>query len=130
MPANSGASGTRPRDGTGVASTPRQKVVVTVTSLRLTPIEDAAGDIKSTPAGDDQRLAREAGPRIAVDAEGAAVMFSVSKRLWGKLKAAGKVPAPFRLGKRVLWRVAELQAWCDARCPSRATWERQKDERP
>ena len=36
---------------------------------------------------------------------------------------AGKIPPPIRIGRNVRWDYLELQAWVDARCPDRETWE-------
>jgi prophage regulatory protein len=36
----------------------------------------------------------------------------------------GKLPAPSRLGGRVIWDVAELRRWSAAGCPERAAWEK------
>lgn len=56
----------------------------------------------------------------------------LAKLLCGGLKtirtwdAAGKLPAPLRIGGRVLWRVDEINAWLEAGAPNRATWEAMK----
>jgi predicted DNA-binding transcriptional regulator AlpA len=36
--------------------------------------------------------------------------------------AAGKLPAPVRIGGRVVWRVSEIGAWLAAGAPDRETW--------
>ena len=36
--------------------------------------------------------------------------------------AAGKLPAPIRIGGRVVWRVAEIRAWLAAGAPDREAW--------
>jgi predicted DNA-binding transcriptional regulator AlpA len=36
--------------------------------------------------------------------------------------AAGKLPAPLRIGGRVVWRMDEVRAWLDAGAPDRETW--------
>jgi len=46
---------------------------------------------------------------------------------WKKMVQAGRVPAPVgRLGKRSIWRAAEIRAWFDAGMPGRAAWEERK----
>jgi predicted DNA-binding transcriptional regulator AlpA len=40
-------------------------------------------------------------------------------RTWNTL---GKLPAPIRIGGRVVWRVNEIRAWLDAGAPDRETW--------
>lgn len=53
----------------------------------------------------------------------AAASIGISRSLFYELHAEGKVPAPIRLGKRVLWRKDELRAWVDSGCPNRGDWE-------
>jgi predicted DNA-binding transcriptional regulator AlpA len=61
---------------------------------------------------------------LLVPAPEAARLCGVSEASWYRLRSAGKVPAPVRLGGRVLWRVEEdLRAWIAAGCPSRCEWE-------
>ena len=38
--------------------------------------------------------------------------------------AAGDVPAPIKLGGRVCWSRAELEAWCQYGCPHRTLWKK------
>jgi predicted DNA-binding transcriptional regulator AlpA len=66
--------------------------------------------------------------RLAVSAAGAAKMFQVSRSLWWKLHAAGKIPLPrYSLGtKATRWDVAELRAWWAAGAPDRASWIKMK----
>jgi predicted DNA-binding transcriptional regulator AlpA len=59
---------------------------------------------------------------LQVPAAAAARLAGVSKATWHRLHAAAKVPAPNRLGGRVLWRLDELHAWIQAGCPDRTTW--------
>ena len=66
--------------------------------------------------------------RIAVDATGAAALFSMSERAWRRLDSAGLVPAPIRLRGSVRWNVDELRAWSHAGAPPRARWEERRRE--
>lgn len=66
---------------------------------------------------------------ILVDANDAAAMLGVSRAHFYRMRAAGQVPLPVRLGKAVRWRVEELQEWVDAGCPGRSKWEAIKAER-
>lgn len=59
---------------------------------------------------------------LAVDAKRLARMLGLGVKTIRSHHAAGKLPAPVRLGGRVLWRVAEIKAWLAAGCPDRATW--------
>jgi predicted DNA-binding transcriptional regulator AlpA len=64
---------------------------------------------------------------LLVRAAAAARLCGVSRATWHRLAAAGRTPAPLRLGGSVLWRVEELTAWCHAGCPDRRTWEALRD---
>ncbi len=59
---------------------------------------------------------------IAVRAPDAARLLGVSARTFRRLDAAGLLPASIRLGRLHRWSVAELAAWVDSNCPSRAAW--------
>jgi len=61
-----------------------------------------------------------------VDIKSASNKLGVSCRSWRRLVDAGLAPQPVRLGRRVLWRVDELDAWLEAGCPSMETWEVQQ----
>jgi len=52
----------------------------------------------------------------------AAALAGVSRASWQRLRAAGKLPPCVRLGRKVLWRRAEIVAWIDAGCPDARTW--------
>jgi excisionase family DNA binding protein len=49
-------------------------------------------------------------------------LLGIGKRTVWTWDAAGKLPAPVRIGATVRWRAAELDAWAAAGCPDRATW--------
>ena len=77
------------------------------------------------------RPSPEALPPRAVDARAAAALCGVSRSHFLALYGADKVgPVPFNLGRRVLWRVADLDAWLEAGCPPRDRWETMKGRRP
>lgn len=73
----------------------------------------------------DQRRKRKL-PRLALDAAGLATACGISRRSVCTLAAAGKLPAPVRLGDRVVWYLPEVRAWLRAGAPDRATWEAMK----
>ena len=52
----------------------------------------------------------------------AAALCGMSRAHWQRLRAAGKLPSSVRLGRKVLWRRAEVIAWIDAGCPDARTW--------
>ena len=53
---------------------------------------------------------------LLIDAKEAAWMCGVSLSTWYNLVAAGKTPAPVRLGCSVKWRKGELMGWIAAGC--------------
>lgn len=59
----------------------------------------------------------------AVDFAGLASFLGVSKRHVHRLKAAGKLPEPIRLGRCVRWTLEAIRAWMDAGGPDRAKRE-------
>ena len=67
---------------------------------------------------------------LLVGAAVAGRMCGRSEASWWRDHAAGRVPAPVRLGGRTLWRVCELREWVDAGCPDRRTWEPLQAARP
>ncbi len=63
-----------------------------------------------------------------VDAKGIAELFPIGLRTIRSMDAAGKIPRPTRIGGslragRVVWELAEIEAWFKAGCPSREDWE-------
>jgi len=69
-------------------------------------------------------------PPLLVAASEAARLCGVSRASWWSLHSAAKVPFPIRLGRRTLWRVAELAEWVEAGCPPRHVWEERKGLKP
>ncbi|WP_439623995.1 helix-turn-helix transcriptional regulator [Gemmata sp.] len=69
------------------------------------------------------------GPALVVDARRLAVMLCAGVRTVRTWDAAGKLPAPVRIGGRVVWRVSEIRAWLDAGAPDRETWESRRAAR-
>ncbi|MGD9690824.1 MAG: helix-turn-helix transcriptional regulator [Phycisphaerales bacterium] len=53
---------------------------------------------------------------LTVDAAGAAALVGVSRSFWMKMHAQGRTPDPIRLGRRVLWRVADIETWVARGC--------------
>jgi predicted DNA-binding transcriptional regulator AlpA len=64
---------------------------------------------------------------LLVPARAAARIAGISPATWSRLRASDKVPAPVRLGGRVLWRVEELRAWIAAGCPDGQKWRALRD---
>ncbi|WP_088258728.1 helix-turn-helix transcriptional regulator [Fimbriiglobus ruber] len=66
---------------------------------------------------------------LVVDAQRLGVMLDAKLRTVWTWNAAGKLPAPIRIGGRVLWRVDEIRAWIDAGAPNRVEWEARRAAR-
>jgi prophage regulatory protein len=73
----------------------------------------------------DRAALDELGP-LLVDTDRAAELCGVSPATWFRLKAAGKTPAPVRLGGKVLYRVEDLVTWVRLGCPGRKEFEARK----
>lgn len=52
----------------------------------------------------------------------AAALAGVSRATWHRLRAAGKLPPPVKLGRSCRWNRAEVLLWIDAGCPDARTW--------
>jgi predicted DNA-binding transcriptional regulator AlpA len=72
---------------------------------------------------------RETIAPLAVEAAMAAHLCGVSRATWYSLRKAGRIPRPVRLGRRVLWRIEELQEWMAAGCPPCSRWDAMKKGR-
>jgi len=66
---------------------------------------------------------------ILLDADTAAKLLNVSPRTLRKLQASEAIPAPVRIGKRIVrWRLAEILAWIESGCPPRCHWTYAEDD--
>lgn len=61
---------------------------------------------------------------LLLDAQHTARLLGICRAGVYRGVANGRIPAPVRIGRRTLWRRAELLAWVNAGCPpvSRWTW--------
>ena len=59
---------------------------------------------------------------LLIDAATAAHLCGRSLRTWWSWHAAGRCPAPVRIGRSQLWRPDEIVAWVAAGCPPRKEW--------
>lgn len=59
---------------------------------------------------------------LLVDANGVAALLDVSLRHVRSMRARGSLPAPLGIGRRRLWRIAEVRAWVAAGMPSPHRW--------
>ena len=64
---------------------------------------------------------------LLLSAADAAHAVGVSRSGFWKLHASGRVPAPVRLGRRVLWRRHDLELWVAGGCPSRDRFEARQE---
>jgi excisionase family DNA binding protein len=60
---------------------------------------------------------------ILASAADVAQMLQLSSRTIARMNSSGKLPRPIRLGRSVRFSRNEIQAWIDAGCPNRRTWE-------
>ena len=61
--------------------------------------------------------------RMLISDVQAAALCGCSRSHWHALAAAGKIPPSVKLGRKRLWRRAEVVAWIEASCPDGRTWE-------
>ena len=78
-----------------------------------------------TPAAEQCRVAPppSAVEPMVLNAEDAGRMCGRSEASWWRDHAAGRIPAPVRIGRSTLWRVQELRDWLAAGCPTRTIWQ-------
>jgi predicted DNA-binding transcriptional regulator AlpA len=61
---------------------------------------------------------------LLVDAATLARILAIGERTLWRMLSAGKLPRPVALGSKMRrWRLAEIEAWTAAGCPSRAEWD-------
>ncbi len=64
-----------------------------------------------------------AGPTpLLIDIRDLAGLLSRSVPSLERDQAAGRLPAPLRIGRSKFWRKAEVEEWVAAGCPDRAHW--------
>lgn len=56
---------------------------------------------------------------VCITAKQLAIMLSVSKRTLYRLRCAGQLPSPLRIGGVVRWRLDEIINWIEAGCPTK-----------
>jgi len=62
-------------------------------------------------------------PKFLLSAPEAAAALSISRAHFLRQVSSGKIgPLPLSIGRRVLWRAAELKAWVDGGCVNREQW--------
>ena len=81
------------------------------------PIRPSAAAPPDSPARKRRRLSP-----LVVDARRLAKLLCAGIRTVRMWDAAGKLPAPIRIGGIVVWRLDEIRAWLNAGAPDRETW--------
>jgi excisionase family DNA binding protein len=56
---------------------------------------------------------------LLITADQLAKWLQVSKRSLWRLRSAGEIPEPMRLGGAVRWRLTDVEAWMAKGCPRR-----------
>jgi excisionase family DNA binding protein len=80
--------------------------------------------LPAPPTADDRPTPAQAVEPLLLSARDLAALLRLGLRTVRTMDAAGKLPAPVRVGGSVRWRVSEIHAWLDAGCPDRQTWGR------
>jgi predicted DNA-binding transcriptional regulator AlpA len=78
------------------------------------PENPPAVEPRRAPAGKPEPLLLSA-PAVA------SLLGFGEAHLW-RMHSAGRVPAPVKIGRRTLWRRAEIVACTEAGCPGRGRW--------
>jgi prophage regulatory protein len=89
----------------------------------LLPDPANAADPAADPAARPPKRKHRRLLPLVVDAKRLAPLLCGSVRWIRALNTAGKLPAPLRIGGRVLWEVLTIRAWIAAGAPDRETWE-------
>jgi predicted DNA-binding transcriptional regulator AlpA len=79
-------------------------------------------DLPSLPSGIEPPARRRGMVPLVADARRLARLLSCGVRTVRTWDAAGKLPAPIRIGGRVVWRISEIRAWLAAGAPDRESW--------
>ena len=74
----------------------------------------------------EKTKANETYQPLVISAKVLAQLLGVSIRQIWRLNATAKLPKPSRLGGSVRWLRKEIEAFLEAGCPDRQTWEMMK----
>jgi predicted DNA-binding transcriptional regulator AlpA len=85
------------------------------------PADETPAPARSDTRPDPIAVSLTEGPLLIPDTA-AAGLSGVSRAHWQRLRTAGKVPPSIKLGRKVLWRKAEVIGWIQAGCPDGRTW--------
>jgi predicted DNA-binding transcriptional regulator AlpA len=81
-----------------------------------------------SPAASRLRKAAPRTPPGLFRAPDAAAYTGVSTATWWRWDSSGLCPVGLKIGGCRLWSRRELDAWIDANCPARETWEALKKQ--
>lgn len=56
-----------------------------------------------------------------------AALLKVGVSTCWRLRAAGKLPLPLRVGGAIRWRASEVAEWIACDCPPLATWQAMRE---
>ncbi len=84
--------------------------------------DSSADALADPPARNPKQFASTVRP-LLIGRQSAAEALGLSVASWDRAVAAGKTPAPLRLGGRLLFRWSDLEAWVGLGCPDRKTFE-------
>ena len=93
-----------------------------VVSSAVNPMEDNPIGVSKGSGTSASVWSESATQPLAIDAPTAATLLGVSTAHFYTLLSGGRIPPGFRLGRRRLWSVSELQRWIDAGAPSAERW--------
>ncbi len=66
--------------------------------------------------------------RLLIDAKLVAFMTGFSVRHIRRMNAAREMPRSLKKGRKILWKLRELEQWVEADMPDLQTWESMKAE--
>lgn len=115
----------------GVAAV-KQQLFCPAQQLQRQPATRVTEKVVSLPKqeqGKGPRTSVSPAAPLLVGRETAASLVALSVATWDRLTAAGKTPAPVKLGGRVLWRTSDLELWTNLGCPDRKTFVAMTDPR-
>lgn len=68
--------------------------------------------------------------KLRINAKELGAMLGLCERTIRTMDYAGDLPKPGKLGRKVLWSLAEIRAWEAAGMPNRQRWEQIKAANP
>jgi excisionase family DNA binding protein len=101
---------------------------ISIRAAQAAPVDPVESPVSNQAGADRKPPPPIALSPLLVPAAEAARLLGISKATFYRLKAAGKLPAPVKLG-RILWRVDDLRLFVAFGCCSRIKFEAQKASR-